>query len=397
MTPVVQVPTFRLSISSDGRFCFTGALSGFPGGAGMTIGKYTRGGGANDDFYSSKSWNGADDPAKKRENSYSCVATSYTRTKTTRFYQGVLYDQIYFFSATNWYPWEGSGWDSNDELALLSKLNEKIRGHDFNAAVAAAELPEALASVKSLATSVLLAYRYTRYGRYDLALRALGQFSRERVSAMKKLHSTDISGAWLSMQYGWLPLIKDIYAAMQAVEVLTAQPRDVVFRETKKKVFKNYNVSSSPPSYTILADGYFIRSYKVVLKERVSLARSLGLLNPAAVVWEKVPYSFVVDWFIPIGNYLDNVGFWTGLDGTYVATSHGRAASSKVKPLYKPPAGWVYVWGDYRYQSSRTVRTVTTGVKVPLPSWKSLDKALSLGHLKNAAALIWQRIAHARS
>jgi len=29
---------------------------------------------------------------------------------------------------------------------------------------------------------------------------------------------------------------------------------------------------------------------------------ALGLLNPVAVAWERVPWSFVVDWVIPVGN-----------------------------------------------------------------------------------------------
>lgn len=30
----------------------------------------------------------------------------------------------------------------------------------------------------------------------------------------------------------------------------------------------------------------------------------LGFTNPAAVLWEATPFSFVVDWFLPIGDYL---------------------------------------------------------------------------------------------
>lgn len=29
-----------------------------------------------------------------------------------------------------------------------------------------------------------------------------------------------------------------------------------------------------------------------------------GLLNPLEVIWELVPFSFVADWFLPIGDYL---------------------------------------------------------------------------------------------
>lgn len=41
-------------------------------------------------------------------------------------------------------------------------------------------------------------------------------------------------------------------------------------------------------------------------------ATTLGLTNPAAIAWELVPFSFVVDWFIPIGNFLNS---WTDFLG----------------------------------------------------------------------------------
>lgn len=35
------------------------------------------------------------------------------------------------------------------------------------------------------------------------------------------------------------------------------------------------------------------------------LPAKVGLTNPLSVAWELIPFSFVVDWFLPIGKYLD--------------------------------------------------------------------------------------------
>jgi hypothetical protein len=43
------------------------------------------------------------------------------------------------------------------------------------------------------------------------------------------------------------------------------------------------------------------------------LLNSLGLLNPLQVAWELVPFSFVVDWILPIGSFLEAA---TGTIGT---------------------------------------------------------------------------------
>jgi hypothetical protein len=45
----------------------------------------------------------------------------------------------------------------------------------------------------------------------------------------------------------------------------------------------------------------------------LGLASRMGLVNPLSIAWEVVPFSFVVDWFLPVGNFLENL---TSLAGT---------------------------------------------------------------------------------
>lgn len=40
---------------------------------------------------------------------------------------------------------------------------------------------------------------------------------------------------------------------------------------------------------------------------RFATLESIGLINPLSVAWELVPLSFVLDWFIPVGGYIENV------------------------------------------------------------------------------------------
>jgi hypothetical protein len=43
-------------------------------------------------------------------------------------------------------------------------------------------------------------------------------------------------------------------------------------------------------------------------------AKELGITNPALVAWELVPFSFVADWFLPIGNFLGFLDATLGLE-----------------------------------------------------------------------------------
>ena len=47
--------------------------------------------------------------------------------------------------------------------------------------------------------------------------------------------------------------------------------------------------------------------------DAVASAAQFGLTNPLLVAWEVVPFSFVVDWFLPVGDYLEGLTSLHGL------------------------------------------------------------------------------------
>lgn len=48
--------------------------------------------------------------------------------------------------------------------------------------------------------------------------------------------------------------------------------------------------------------------------DAVAAFQQMGLVNPALVAWELVPYSFVFDWFISVGDWLTAVSALQGLE-----------------------------------------------------------------------------------
>jgi hypothetical protein len=48
--------------------------------------------------------------------------------------------------------------------------------------------------------------------------------------------------------------------------------------------------------------------------------RQMGLGNPASILWERIPWSFVLDWFIPIGTYLELIGQVPFMKGRWCRT-----------------------------------------------------------------------------
>lgn len=296
-----------------------------------------------------------------------------------------------------------SVWTSNDTLALYAKLNDAVRGHSFNMGVAIGEGRESIALLVDTCHRFATSVRYLKRGNVGAAVRALGISPkrkhdiviRQRSSARAQgftfekggtLSSKDVSSLWLEIQYGWRPLITDVYESMKAYSVLTdpaRKDRTVVQYRNKPAVAVTYPTGS--PSYSIMTERHSI-SQRIIFErtEVLSAQRSLGLADPRSVVWELVPFSFVADWFIPIGTYFDALAIIPKLSGRFLITS--RDYRTGVEIGYGGP----YPGASTKAERITVSRTLSTSLTVPRPEFKPLSEALSLGHIKNALALVHQ-------
>lgn len=403
----------------------------------MTSGTRVRDRRNEDGTYAERVWSGTDDALNKSaENSYSCHYVTRLNTLMSQ-YRVDKATGVKTLDWRNYSSYETNGtkptWSSNSELKLLSKLTEALREHSFNAGVFGAEFSEALTSVVTSAISVLESYRHLRRGNFADAVRCLARVptgkayhlskrNRAIIPNRKPLHHSEIADAHLAVTYAWMPLLQDIHEAMKWVESKTNQPRELrtVVRHSQPKQLVDDHANGS--NYTFNVEHSVKGEIRVYLVESISTARSLGLLNPTTILWEVVPFSFVVDWFMPIGTYLDTIGFLGGLNMHYGRTlkyvSEGTRRFTRCAeatwsqwPLYcQWPHGqnchpdYIAVSGAYYLHESKGCyrkkvwidRTTGTKLPVPLPRLKDLDKALSLPHIQNAAALIWTGIANAR-
>lgn len=298
-------------------------------------------------------------------------------------------------------------WTANDDQKLLAKLATIVRGHSFNMGVAIAEGRKTVALTVMTLTRFTGAIRSLKRGRIDLALRHLGVTPEPRHASRRArkgqsvvwddkakgyvarpgpLTSDDVSKMWLEIQYGWRPLINDVYEANSAYAALTAKSR-VERYIASHRVRNDYNVTNfaGTTDYT----GSAISSKRIVYEaaELLSLPRTLGLIDPRPVVWEIVPFSFVVDWFIPIGTYLDNLATIPKLTGRFLIQQK-RVNQFQWSGSSPSPDNIAFVGASGTSFTTYYTRSVTTSVPVPFPKFNDLSKALSLGHLKNALALL---------
>jgi hypothetical protein len=121
----------------------------------------------------------------------------------------------------------------------------------------------------------------------------------------------------------------------------------------------------------------------------INEAALVGLTDPASLIWEKLPYSFVADWILPVGDYLSASALSRAIQGTYTYTRFSRVKVDGAVYVGSDPRRfvtfgvepWVHddVWLD---------RVVTSSLEVPFPVFKGRDKIASWTHAINSIALL---------
>jgi len=94
---------------------------------------------------------------------------------------------------------------------------------------------------------------------------------------------------------------------------------------------------------------------------------TFGLINPFSIAWELVPWSFAIDWFVPVGATLEAITATVGLDfwGGRITTRRDY----KMKRTYVP--GRRTAWrvcediGEYKEQGFGFQRTALTSFPAP--------------------------------
>lgn len=370
----------------------------------MTTGNRTSGTWTKGASYRRRTWSGQDDPAHEAWNPYTTNVKWYERTLTTgrRNSTGALTYSGYVYSPTGDLP---AALSSNLELKLISQLVDDIRGHSFNAAVAAAEFGQTTGLILNTLSGLRGIAQGAKARNIAMVSRAFAAMtSGKKLTTVAKstVKAGDISGTVLATYYGWIPLFQDIFEAMRAHEVRTAGPRSIRFvrritgpREFQTKVTSGV-YGASKPANKIFWRGQRSVRLEVEFLEELSLARSLGLYNPASVVWEKIPWSFVFDWFIPIGSYLDALGVIPFLRLRYMRSDFARATYNSWGGHPWIENGYTYTGGSIVGENISLDRTIGTQLNVPMPTLKTVEQALSLPHIRNAAALIHQAIANGK-
>jgi len=289
-------------------------------------------------------------------------------------------------------------WDETADLRelldqkVVGKIYKKLLNQKVDLATAIAEGAQAYKMLVDLSTRLAQFLIAVKNLNLNQSVNALQPILKDLLPLTRKKLAND----FLAYRYGISPLIGDIQGSADAlVEYFASLPRSVAKgRNTSHHEEYSYDsIDGILLSYytdTQLEISYKV-SFEIPLVES-RLVEELGFTNPANVIWELVPFSFVYDWFLPIGNYLKLVSAADNLTLKYCERTTFINQFRVIN--FTVPAGDYNGYrldtdinGYYQVQDLMTVRELTLLPKLPNPKFKN---PLSTGHVLNAIALFQQ-------
>lgn len=222
--------------------------------------------------------------------------------------------------------------------------------------------------------------RYARRGNFREAARTISKY--QRFMGRRDVSASNL----LELQYGWLPLMGDMRDGAEFLaHQLYHSPQHVV------KVSRRVMGTVIDPLVGVGDESYaFTRKSIIARITEVDQVKLVGVTDPASIIWEMIPGSFLLDWSIPIGDFLAARGVSNSLQGTFVTTRVDRYYwKPRNDPFYYNGRWWYGAKSSFASGGSMG-RSVSSGLNVPLPEFKPLAKIASWQHALNGVAVLQQ-------
>lgn len=280
---------------------------------------------------------------KKRKASGELVFGDMVITETTRSYVPTNIGWWDLPSRTAWY-YDGDFASAAETLGgplLISEVDMGRLGEvALVKAYANAHQPKVLGGeLVSDINATLSMLRRPFSGAQDL-LKRMHKFRLKRKGKTAVMALKASKDAWLEYRYGWKPLLLDADATMHAVaeRILSERKQRLVARCSEQLATTRSSQFTMAPlwdpavwqgSGTVATNSQVVAHagviYDVDMSTGISLTNADFGTRPSdlpSTVWEIIPYSFVLDWFVNVGDWIQAVTPVPGvtIQGSWITT-----------------------------------------------------------------------------
>lgn len=223
----------------------------------------------------------------------------------------------------NSWEWSRARLEAHNQAYM--KMYGKVQEASASLGMSLLDAGKTLDSIFLITSRLGRALSYFRQGNLVACLDVLGQHGYPDTNVLRyrgknrwwntrKRVYVQSSSLWLELNFGWAPLVEDLYAAGA---VLASTPADIKVSGKGYIEVPPYQKSTYDEAYPrATVQGHVsvnMGCYVRVENRNTLLWKDLGLANLAGVLWDAKPWSFVLDWFTTYGKYLSSLDDWYGL------------------------------------------------------------------------------------
>lgn len=230
-----------------------------------------------------------------------------------------------------------------------------------------------------------------------VARREARRARRQRRPYDSKQALEDFFSAWLEVRYGWRPLLYDVQGFLK---VLGHKNRSGIARRSSKhtvEIDDSTTFSGSIPgavTWTGTKEQVGQHRFRAVVYHLSDMS-PIGA-NPVITAWEVLPYSFVVDWFIDVGKWLQAISPRVGYNQLGVSVGWVTEYTEIITTVLGSSGSWVNGYGPQvvKRQVKSYHREAYTGIPIPsvqvnLNKFKIVDLiALVFQHQRKMAGIL---------
>jgi hypothetical protein len=269
--------------------------------------------------------------------------------------------------------------DGHDSLTFLSELHKLRSLHSK--------------TIKNLGTKIvdILKGLLSRSGSGGVK----GLVSRsKRVNWLHELAQLygDLENDWLAFRYGLRTTLYDLEDLEKSVNAIAE-----LSNRHSNRSGNSYDYNQSTITSGSYSSAYFTETYndKISVSMRGSVTADIAVsnfrFNPVATAWELLPFSFILDWLVNVGQFIEAMSFDT------LATRYSSSGGYKID-LYREyhlqggalKTGYKYNTRPYfkRYFAHATYSKRTPSpvpfkplIELRLDDWKALDLSIIIRRL----------------
>lgn len=236
----------------------------------------------------------------------------------------------------------------NGKAKATTRALSDLASAKANLAENAAQMGRTLDSIADIASDVVKIGRALNGLRKGQLRQILNLNVRELKYLVRKGKvSKRVANYWLAYWYGFKPLYSDSVGLFEVLRDLS-EPALLVHGRGRSSWSKT-QVWKAPPTNNF-TDPATMMMEEVKLEfecnltgrfflngQHIRALNRLGLLNPLSLAWELVPFSFVFDWIVPVGETLQTFSATRGLrfQGGHITSRYSRVLMATVAPSHQ--------------------------------------------------------------